>query len=258
MRFDYYLMEHQEYQTEGRNTAISKDKAMKLISTKCSKILGYYKEGGQYIYRAGSRVSGEFALSQPAKFSRKSANTSNYYTLLMDNLPSWSRYPRRSKSIVCSNDKYTAANYSYGRSQYIVFPYDTCKIGICPDSDIWDSIPRIPGIRGIEEWESINSELEDIGGLSDNNWSDFKARVDSLDKNQEMASTNRVIRGWALSKFDTITDYLNDAMSPKKCGFRVVKPGDKIPAEGKNELWVGEADSVLVVSEYIETYLDAL
>jgi len=56
---------------------------------------------------------------------------SNYYTLLINNLPSWSEYPKR--QFICSDKPTWFANYMYR-----VIPKNGAKIGICPDSDIQD------------------------------------------------------------------------------------------------------------------------
>jgi hypothetical protein len=55
----------------------------------------------------------------------------------MDNSPYWKKYPKRSKSIVCTNDENVAQIYG---NVYVVIPLDkNAKFGICPEIDIWSS-----------------------------------------------------------------------------------------------------------------------
>lgn len=64
---------------------------------------------------------------------RQSANTLNYMTWLMDNLPSWKAYPKRSRGIICS----TSLSYAGGYGQiYQIIPYDNAQIAVCPTIDV--------------------------------------------------------------------------------------------------------------------------
>lgn len=75
---------------------------------------------------------------------RKSANTSNYYTVLIDSiLPSWKQYPKRSKSIVATTNSSTASGYG---TRYRLFPINDPLIALCPTSDIWESFRNV--VRG--------------------------------------------------------------------------------------------------------------
>ncbi len=58
-----------------------------------------------------------------------------------------------SKSIVCSTDLGTARGYGY---VYTVFPYDNCKIGICPQTDIWNTTAFISDHI---TWDQIQDNL---------------------------------------------------------------------------------------------------
>jgi len=77
------------------------------------------------------------------KMNRVSANTFNYYTLWMDNHPSWSEFPKRSKSLVCSTNLITASNYARKSYAQLMIPADSNKIGICSDDDLWTSFDAL-------------------------------------------------------------------------------------------------------------------
>ena len=76
------------------------------------------------IYRGVKLMSNEVnhndvMLFNPKAIERKSANTNNFYTWIVDDLDSWKDYPKRSKSLICSNSTSTRA---YG-PLYRVIPF---------------------------------------------------------------------------------------------------------------------------------------
>ena len=115
---------------------ISEEEAIAFIRNNCANNLRVYNEKMRFVYR-GTRLDGEYNLVDPSQRERKSANTYNYYTLMIDNFPEWKEFPKRSKSLICTTDKgYT---FTYG-VPFIVLPVDEAKFGECPDTDIWDSL----------------------------------------------------------------------------------------------------------------------
>ena len=88
----------------------------------------------------GERVEG---LIDTNNFNRKSANTFNHYTIWMDNHSSWEAYPKRSKSLICSTDSDYARGFG---SVKLIIPADKNKIGVCSDSDLWESFPNLSAL----------------------------------------------------------------------------------------------------------------
>jgi len=130
MRLKNYLLE------DGRSQSINKEKALKMLSSSSYK----FSLKGTPMYRGLPSYKGDFLIVSPANFERVSRNTDNYYTLLMDNLPQWREYPKRSKSIICSTSYEIAQEYSgEENSLYVVIPKVGSKIGVCSDADIWNS-----------------------------------------------------------------------------------------------------------------------
>lgn len=95
---------------------------------------------GKAIYRGlNYEATGDTVMvMDPAarKTPRKSANTHNYYTLWVDGSTKWSKFPKRSYSLICSTSIGTAE--SYGET-YVVIPTIDTVIGVCPEDDFWDS-----------------------------------------------------------------------------------------------------------------------
>jgi uncharacterized protein YlzI (FlbEa/FlbD family) len=66
--------------------------------------------------------------------TRKSENTTNHYTILMDNSKYYKDWPKRSKSLICSTLKSKAGMYG---QVFCIIPFNGTKIAITEDEDIW-------------------------------------------------------------------------------------------------------------------------
>jgi len=102
-------------------------------------LLGDYSEAyknaleGNFIFRGSRKVEGDVFIRKPG--TRISQNTINIYTrLLSEILPSWSEYPKRNNSFICSTSPNRASEY--GRL-LVVFPKNGAKISVCSDLDIF-------------------------------------------------------------------------------------------------------------------------
>lgn len=50
----------------------------------------------------------------------------------------WVGFPKRSSSIIFTNDIYVAKKHSYNRNIFCVYPYNNTNIGICSHKDVLD------------------------------------------------------------------------------------------------------------------------
>jgi len=98
---------------------------------------------------------------------------SNHGTLLMDNLPSWSKFPKRSQSIigVTTFDRSSL----FGREKFFVIPFDGAKFGVCPAKDLW-------GVR-------CTSFDDDFTITFDNNLSDMFVNLGITDNSYDEMMT---------------------------------------------------------------------
>jgi len=161
---------------ERRSNEITKQGAIDIIKNNCKDFL---KDKTPKIFRGidHSNDTPDFLLVKPSDgLLRRSANAGNHYTLLIDNSPRWSSYPKRSRSIICTTSSEKAL--SYGEC-YCVIPFDNAKIGICPENDIWVSFEKI----GIKRLESFTYDLDQLG-VTDSDFSsmlsDFKKLEDKI------------------------------------------------------------------------------
>lgn len=151
------------------------EKAVELLNTHCKDALWMLKNDSP-IWRAQYDPFGKMlgndgvSVIDPSKTQRKSENTSNYYTLILDNHPEMVDFPKRSRSLIAS------ATDSYPRTMiddddpWAVIPYDGVKIGVCPHEDIWLTPVSIFGHTSPElaYWNGIFAEL-----FKDRSWKDF-------------------------------------------------------------------------------------
>lgn len=198
MQFKQFLLT--ENKTSVTNE-ISKKTAIKTISKNCSDFIDLYKKHDYGIYK-GFKKQFNFMYGDSTTQNRKSKNTRNYYTLTMDNSSAWEQYPKRSKSFICSSNKFFASAYGY---LYAVFPKNGTTIAVCPDSDLWGSFKKqhIYNLRRefVEAIYDFGSTFEI--NIRDDNIENFKKDLNELD--------NKIN-----SKFDSnfeLTKYLNSKLN---------------------------------------------
>jgi len=254
MKFKTYLDEA-HYEGKGRSTEISVEEAVTLVNKNCKKAWnGYLK--GNVIYRGITIGPDWYLFVDPTQHTRVSANTYNFYTLFIDNSPDWSAYPKRSKSIVCTNSKVGASGY--GR-EFIVFPYDKAKIGVCQSYDFWASFKK----AGVDDLDNFNQALLRIFEHFDKS---FEARVITYERfiQSVEAVGKRAIEAFASGNWwgpppgwiktnRTLKECISQVLDPKKNGFKVIKPGQTLPSK-EVELWIGDAPSILVEYKHMPEF----
>jgi len=171
------------------------------------------------------------ALKDTNTFTRRSANTANYYTLWMDNAPAWKDYPRRSKSYIASTSYYAAGDFGI---PFRLFPAADARIGVCPADDLWQSFGIVPGYdlggfalaleRGFENlysreiargamlhWDNLKALLKDT---SIETLADAAFRVEGrAQKEAQLAN----FRGLG----PNLIDYFENYLIPEGHGFKV-------------------------------------
>jgi len=137
------------------------EKLIHLLETDYSQAVEKFKNN-QRIYRGVRGYEGPYFIKIPGV--RKSQNTKNAYTRLFSSLlPSWSKYPPRNKSFICTTDLSITKSYiledDFTKGQYIVLPKNNAKIGVCPSTDIWYSFPLLENDYSLYTLENINFRI---------------------------------------------------------------------------------------------------
>ena len=243
MKFKQYLTEEW-----SRSKKMDTDKALEWAEKYAKKALDNARKGN-IIYR-GSNAGFDALIVSPSqsKKPRKSAYVgSNYYTLLMDNLPSWKQYPKRSQSIICTTDINKSDDYG---EIYIVLPKDGSRIGVCSDGDIFDSFRylfREVRMFSMRAFSKSMVELSSLLGLgkSDYSWKGMIKMFKTIDTLGSMATNewySDLLGGDTLKKMD-------EMMHPKKNKFTLKKSGDILPHS--REVWT-DGESVMFKFDVFE------
>lgn len=90
----------------------------------------------------------DFVVVDTSLTTRKSENTSNFYTVILDNHPNRKQFPKRSKSFIATTRWNDANAYAKGRP-FVLIPFDDSKIGIVNESDMWET--RINLFKGTHD-----------------------------------------------------------------------------------------------------------
>lgn len=122
------------------------------------------------LYRGERKyVTDEYAITDSSKGRRVSENTSNFYTLILDNHPDRKQFPKRSASLICTTSERTARDYDDHPLR--VIPGNTAKIGFVNQGDMWHTDIDIFG--EFFKIENLNTRWRRLG-MSENNWNDWK------------------------------------------------------------------------------------
>ena len=186
-------------------------------------------------------VSG-FAVTDTSATVRRSENTSNYYTLIFDNIPSREHLPKRSRSYIATTNRHAASDYA-DNEPFIIIPYDTTPIGVVNKDDMWaTSIKFLGATNLVEELNGFFASLE----LKDNQWSSF-VNFDRLLKSGDEAAIDRLrvavddaaVIGLSLQKnsHTAFMEQLDVAYSARATGHAAATTAT-LKRSGETEVWV--------------------
>lgn len=190
-------------------------------------------KGKQTIYR-GMKSIGPFGFGDGNKMNRQSKNTENYYTLIMDNDPSWEEYPKRSKSFICSTE------YSYASAfgvPYVVIPLENQEIGVCPSMDFWESFVNFPA--------SINRMISDLARfylkrpISQTNYNEFHNDLNDISKSIPLDPHVVAVKDFEEMGYnigDSLYDFYVKLIDPRKNNFKITTDISSIPDD--REVWL--------------------
>lgn len=264
---------------ESRRQPISKQEAINIIKSNCKEFLVDKKTK---IFRGvDSDEDPDFVLVKPSEgLLRRSANTSNHYTLIIDNSERWSHFPKRSKSIICTTSPGHAHDYGHA---YCVIPFDNANIGICPENDIWTSFVE----SGIHNLDSFVYDLSKLG-ISDYDFesmvSDFKKiEAKLISKEIEMSSPSKLATlllktlgghtyNWDFGR-DTSTivsnymklepnhislfEYVDELFDPTENGFKTSSYRDMNYTGDDLEVWT-DSNCIMISLSVIDSILEEL
>ena len=160
---------------------------------------------------------------------RRSKNTLNFYTTILDTLLPPLGFPKRSESIICANWRNRDHAGGYG-SMYAIFPFNGVKIGICPGEDMWDTPITLGGqTYEIYDW----NDIFDMFGISD--YASFADIVKQLEYAKASGKHND---SW-LEKIEEGA-FKEELKNAYRKPFKATTTKNPIYNDGKpHEVWIG-------------------
>jgi hypothetical protein len=117
---------------------------------------------------------------------RRSKNTDNYYTLIIDHDHGWATFPPRSSSVIASTEIATAGGYG---TTYVLLPEGDPTIGVCSDNDLWNSFGELRHLDQYMDLSDLNrvlktafSQLLDINRFDPVDHNDLVHKLSLLDQ----------------------------------------------------------------------------
>lgn len=261
------LIRLKEILTEGRSESLSFDEARKIFYSNCKE----FSKDNTTIYR-GVDFNSKYGIVRPKKFERSSAYTDDYYSIIVDNLDSWDRYPDRSKSVVCSTSELDASRYG---ELFIVIPFDYADIAIAPAEDFWLSFDELP--------MSLNEFNEALRGLSvklvgnepvDYDYKSLMGSIKELDekikeeydgemeilRDDELVKTEIKLAKYSFQSYMGIFGKIEEWFDPEKNGFQIkeYKSGFSAPSHpDKREIYT-DSPCLLISYDHFQTFYQNL
>ena len=178
---------------ESRTAELTEEEFYKILKEKCSD----YINNPVYLQRVKRKFDGDYTYINPKMHTRNPLTASvesdpfggdvvfsKHHTLLMDNLPSWSNFSKRSESIIFSTEP--DSNTIFGKHFYYVIPYNGAKFSVAPKGDIWQCKAVIkPSANSASDSErySFNdlfSERMVDANISDNSYDEMISDINKL------------------------------------------------------------------------------
>ena len=219
-------MNFRKFLNEKYRDEITLKKAVKIFKEKCKNV---DLENGVLYRGVYSNYGSDFNILTGEDGERKSANTTNHYTKIIDHNLKGTDYPLRSKSTICSTDDDYARVFS-AADPLVLIPFDGVKIGVCASDDMWESKVKFDGIT--MDVAELN-ELYGINGVKDDS---FKTIVDGIEKAVK-AGKRQITRLFTDDK--SIKEQLEDVYSIENLGFSLIENKDISKLKGSRECWVG-------------------
>lgn len=236
-----------------------------IIKSHCSDIVEHLV-GDRLLFRGDKNgyFYGAGAIVDPTVTSRISQNTSNFYTLIMDNIPSMSKYPKRSNSLICTTNLQKAEDYQGAESNlFVVIPFNGEKIGCTNQQDIWDSPLRLfDKAFGLmfanSRWEHLRKDLKNNAdfNMSDKSWESFERLASLLKTEAGDLHAKQLQISFGIPNKDihyyrqNFLEHLNEAYSPDKLGFELTT--SKQHSWFMGEQWVGGRCLLIKHEEYLD------
>lgn len=228
------------YDEQPNYQELEVQEAIDFLNSRCKNAL-WMLEKNRPLYRGHSARLSDFTVVDTSKTQRVSENTSNFYTLILDNNPQCKDFPKRGRSFIGSTDDTKASQYGIC---FIMIPTDGAKIGVVNKKDIWDA--KVKLFNKSHYIEDLNRFFESLG-LRDTDINSFY-KFDAALKSGDSYSVNKFYEN-ARNYFSftylannkahlKFLESVYEAYSPRNTGFTWYYTSDMPRDMSDSEVWV--------------------
>ena len=241
MRLENYLLEYKKILVPAE--------ANKIIRKNCSD---YYTHAlnRYYLYRGVNEIEGPIFID-PSQRVRTGSGMSKIFMDLIDNMPEWKEYPKRSRSLMASTSLVHAKGF--GRI-CMIFPFDGSRLAVAPTKDFnmgsFIQEFRSIGIAGgmVHMTDAIENLYEWINdgrflNLKENSYPELIKLSKEIEKRKgdedwiyELADADHIPIGFKMAlRSESLIDILRRIVNPKSGGFKLAETNEYI--RGNHEIW---------------------
>ncbi len=192
----------------------------------------------------------------PKAGTRVSKDKPNHYTVMIDSSPAFSKFPKRSKSLIVTTDYNTAENFAGGfnGNLYCVIPFNGSLIGAVNEPDIWD-VPLDMSVVGDD------MELGDLPDIL----REMRMPETSLEDMIKYGNTPQFAKDFAefypdakIAPEQFIPYMINTIFTPQSLGFKLHNTSDiKVNTMPNTECWT-DGKCVLILAKNYEAIVGGL
>lgn len=263
MRLNNFLI----LEGETRSHKITEDEVYAFADDYCSDALNGYIKNTSRIFRGNTDLNSSYYIWTSGSERTSPYATNNIYNLLLSNLPSWKKYPKRDLSLVGTTNADSASHY--GLDIFIVLPVDNAKIGVCSAYDIWESFSNYAGGTLNDLNISLASTIEKVTGMEIHHGQPKEYNVllkyfDEIDKWKIGQRGRGVLKKTFEFLPHPLTEkYINNPkvklmeildwlLDPGDNGFKLMKSGDNFPEN--RELWTQDKCILINMKEFYKKF----
>lgn len=214
--------------------SVEEEKAWKMILKHCKDSIPHMDTP---IVRGmrGNSAENIFMIINGAAGERKSRNTKNFYTVILDHVLTPLGFPKRSASIICGNWKNRSHANGYG-TLYAIIPFDGVKIGVCPGEDMFDTEIKLGNkTHNISRW---NEEFDKLDISDDDTYSDMVGMLEMKAETAEDEGWEDSDQYWLKAFLDQNGDKVIKEAYTKP--FTLTTTKESAYDDGaEHELWIG-------------------
>lgn len=225
---------------------ITREEAIEYLKRNCSDAMKTFTTP---IVRGDSTISDDFTIVTGEDGGRASRNTSNHYSVIMDEFLPKLGYPRRQASIICAS--YEAKEYAaeYGHI-FAVFPINGAPIGVTESYDLWNTKIKIGDYKySTQHWNSLFNDA-DISSKS------FPALVRDLEKFRDTVEPTRFTSSLK-EALRGVTDIAGELKYAYTQPFSLTTTATPQPYNrGEHEVWIGKPCLLIDWDMYLDILKD--